>query len=51
MTLYSSVNKGIYGHVVGVQGGGGGVGGGEPPLYSLVMCNQGIYPNIFVGYT
>jgi hypothetical protein len=42
MTIYFSVNQGIYGHVVGARAERGAV-------YSSVMCNRGIYSNIFVG--
>jgi hypothetical protein len=41
MSLYSSINQGIYGHVVRAWGG--------VPVYSSVTCNQGIYSNIFIG--
>jgi hypothetical protein len=41
MTIYFSVNQGIYGHVAGSHAGRGAV-------YFLVMCNRGIYSNIFI---
>jgi hypothetical protein len=40
ISLYSSVNRGIYEHV-SEEGG----------TYSSVTCNQGIYNTIFVDYT
>jgi hypothetical protein len=55
MTLYYSINRGMYGHVTG---GGGrvpvyssvtGARGERVQVYSLVTCNQGIYSTIFVG--
>jgi hypothetical protein len=39
MALYSTVNRGIYGHVAGARGGGGSL------VYSWVT-----YFTIFVGY-
>jgi hypothetical protein len=52
MTLYYSINRGMYGHVTG-----GGfqyiprlrARGERVQVYSLVTCNQGIYSTIFVG--
>jgi hypothetical protein len=43
MSLYCSINREIYGHVARTWGAGS-------PVYSSVICNQGIYSNIFVGY-
>jgi hypothetical protein len=40
MFLYSSINRGIYGHVARAREG----------IYSSVMCNRGIYSTILVGY-
>jgi hypothetical protein len=47
MSLHYSVNRGIFGHVAGAWGRGGG----GPPLYSSVTGNRGIYSTIFIGYT
>jgi hypothetical protein len=41
--IYFLVNQEIFGHVAGAQG--------RSPVYSSVMCNQGIYSIIFIGYT
>jgi hypothetical protein len=46
MALYSSVNR-----LRNIWTRGRGTGEGGVPVYSSVICNQGIYPNIFIGYT
>jgi hypothetical protein len=42
MTLYSSINRGMYGHVTG--------GGGRVPVYSSVTGAGGEGSSIFLGY-
>jgi hypothetical protein len=43
MTLYSLVNRGIYGYVARAHVGGS-------PLYYSIMCNRGIYATNIVLY-